>query len=150
MEKRIQARTNNYLIDSLVRREPFGYGFIEERHFNSEYIYVALDLYGMVYEINPAMAKVGPAIYRDEARGSCDKVPMMYVRASGVKFLYRSKQLRPGRANSRQQFTEANRQLEEQMVREYVQWRNGIYLPPAPSKRVGAHMCKDDGGIRTE
>ena len=67
-----------------------------------------------------------------------------------MKQLYRSKQLRPGRANSRQQFTEANRQLEEQMVREYVQWRNGIYLPPAPSKRVGAHMCKDDGGIRTE
>jgi hypothetical protein len=148
MEKRIQARTNNYQLDSLVRRKPWGYGFIEERHFDSAYIFIALDLTGMVYEIDPAKAKVGPAIFRcGDIRGKCDQQPMMYVNETGVKFLYRSK-FRPGQANSTQTFTSANRLLEEQMVKEYVQWRSGEYLPPTYSKRVGTHLCMDDGGIR--
>lgn len=148
MEQRIQARTNNYLLDSLVRRRPYGYGFIEERHFNPDHLFIAMDKTGMVYEINPAVAKVGPAIYRGEIRGKCDEVPMMYVNENGVKFLYRSQYRAAGTPNSTQTFTLKDKHLEENMVREYCSWAGGEYLAPRPHKQVGSHIVYDDGGIR--
>ena len=143
-EKRIQVRSRNASIEFLAS---VGFAFIEARHFNSQHIFIALGKDGRVYEIDPLQATIGPALFRDEPRGSCDEQPMMYVKASGIKFLYES-ELRPHPPNRRQEFTKSDQTLEEQIAREYVHWRGGEYLPPQFSKIVNGHRVEDDGGIR--
>jgi hypothetical protein len=139
MERRIPARSNNISIPWWAKNGSHGYGFIEVRWFDPAKIYVSLDADGRVYEIDSSHVEEGPALSRfDGPRGICDEQPMMYARENGIRFLYQSK-LRPSCANKKQSFTEKNRQLEEAMVREYVQWRGGEYLSPI--------KFEDDGGM---
>lgn len=146
MEKRIQVRSRNASIEFLASYR-LGFAFIEERHFNPQHLFIALGKDGRMYEIDPLRAEKGPALFREEPRGTCDEQPMMYVKESGIKFLYQS-ELRPSRPNLRQDFTKSDQTLEEQIVLEYVRWRGGEYLQPEFSKVVNGHRVKDDGGIR--
>lgn len=152
LKKRLEVRTNNYAMPFMLSRS-FGYGFCETRHYvdPDECIHIALDKDGKVYEISHEAAVQGPAIKRQNgARSRCDTVPMMYVKESGVKFLYQS-QFRPLPPNRTQTFTEADRVNETAIAKEYAAWRGAKYRAPEPARRVPpitGHLVYDDGGIR--